>query len=130
MLLSSKDARIAFYLRDKVTGEECRASLGDELEVHQRTNLPERPDQMVQYAHFLRDRYADEGRDVSVFVYAVAELNSHPPSLFVDPDVDLAAQKRSLTYSWVYDMGEVEARQPLRGDLPDCSEWLPEPERL
>ena len=59
--------------------------------------MADRPVMILQFAHWLRDRYRDQGmEDVEVYADAWSSLNGRSHQRLIDPRVDLAAEKRSL----------------------------------
>ena len=51
-----------------------------------------KPEMLLHYAHWLRDRYAAEGKGkVRVYADVGKSVNGKPWRRFVDPDADLAA---------------------------------------
>jgi hypothetical protein len=62
-----------------------------------------RPDMILQFAQHLATRmHSDLGRPVEVRVDSTVSLNGRPPRPMIDPDVDLAAQRRSLAHAeWI-----------------------------
>ena len=55
------------------------------------------PDMVLQFAHYLRDRWRREGRgDAEVRVDAWVSLNARPRRRFIDPEVDLARVEDGL----------------------------------
>jgi hypothetical protein len=61
------------------------------------------PDYILQFAHFLAAEYARRGLGpVAVYADSQVQLNQHPARPIVAPDVDLAAQPRTLWPStWI-----------------------------
>lgn len=62
-----------------------------------------RPDMILQYAHYLRDRLGSElGREVEVRCDSRVSLNGRPFAPLIDPDIDLAAEPRTLSAArWI-----------------------------
>ena len=61
------------------------------------------PDMVLQFAHFLRDKYQSEfDVEVGVFVESYAALNGKGSRPFINPEVDLATVKRGYQHkTWV-----------------------------
>lgn len=68
--------------------------------------LSTQPDMVLEYAHRLRDEALAAGHgSVAVYADAWVSFNGRPSQRFVDPDVDLAAERRSLcAASWIVPM--------------------------
>lgn len=62
-----------------------------------------RPDMLLQFAHYIADIYREQmGEDVKVYAKVFVSLNGRVHQQFIDPDVDLAAQERTLKHvDWV-----------------------------
>jgi hypothetical protein len=69
----------------------------------QRFVMPYRPDMMLQFADHVASRLRAEGRErVGVRAYVKTSLNGRRPQLYLDPTVDIAAERRSLAHRpWV-----------------------------
>ncbi len=94
MMLRSKQGRGYFRVIDENgTIETIRPK--DLLSSRQERKLSTHPDMIVQFAHFLRDRYRQEGKTVSVFAEVEARLNNRPYQTYIDPSVDLAKEQWS-----------------------------------
>lgn len=81
------------------------------LTLYQQEKMSWYPDCMLQFAHHLRDEYRAKGFPAAqVFVEAWVSLNGRRHQLLVDPELDLAAEERSLApASWILPLQE-----PLR----------------
>jgi hypothetical protein len=103
MKLRSKVGEAIFVVADRETGERWIVDPRAELSETQVDAMAGRPDMILQYAHHLARRAASEGRsDVEVRADVTTSLNGRPPRRLVDPDVDLAAQRRGLRRSrWI-----------------------------
>lgn len=83
------------------------------------------PDMVLAFAHYLRDRWAQEGRgDVEVRVDAWVSLNGRPRRRFIDPTVDLGAIEDGLApYDWVLpgppELGFETTESPLAASDPE-----------
>ena len=75
-----------------------------------------RPDMILQFAHHLEDERRKAGHgQVEVRASVEASLNGRAPRLLIDPNVDLAAEPRTLKpASWI-----VPLTQPTRADGRD-----------
>ncbi|HEX6986808.1 MAG TPA: HTTM domain-containing protein [Planctomycetaceae bacterium] len=71
--------------------------VGSPLSPRQARTMATRPDLILQFAHFLRDRYAGhvEG-PVKVTASIQVSLNGRPPAYLIDPEADLAAVEPRL----------------------------------
>ena len=70
----------------------------------QLSKVTNRPDLLVQYAHYLKENLRDEGysEDVEIRIETWVSLNSREPQLLVDPNMDLSIQNRTMFHkTWV-----------------------------
>jgi hypothetical protein len=103
MKLRSKDCRGAFFVTDPVSGSTAIVTPDRYLEEHQVDKAIGRPDMILQFAHFLRDKWRERGYEqVEVRAKIRCSLNGRPFQVYVDPDVDLAAEERTLGHvRWI-----------------------------
>jgi len=102
MMLRAKAGTISFrVVRPSGATETVRPEAY--LTRRQTQKLADQPDLILQFAHFLAADYARRGLGpVQVFADSYLILNRRPMQPLVRPDVDLAAQPRSLAlYSWI-----------------------------
>ena len=81
---------------------------------------------MVQFAHILADTYRKErGQDIEVYVWSKLDLNGRPMLQFIDPTVNLVAEKRTLGHQdWIIPLDQA---QPV--DPPVVPRCPPRPKR-
>jgi hypothetical protein len=110
MKLRSKDTTGALFIVVEETGERIRVRALDHLTVRQIAKMRSRPDMLLQYAHFLADEYTGRG-EVAVHAHIFAGLNGRPVTRFIDPDVDLSEEPRTLRrVEWVLPL---DGRNPI-----------------
>ncbi len=67
------------------------ANIGTPLSSRQARTMATRPELILQFAHFLRDKYLDAGLGpVKVMANVQVSLNGRPPQHLIDPEADLA----------------------------------------
>lgn len=93
MMLRTKSGTVKVTIKDKKTGEETRVDIYSDLTTKQRRGLATKPDYMWQYAQRLKKQYASQGKDVAVYFDAKMSVNKRPLAPFIDPNVDLGAEK-------------------------------------
>ncbi|MEM6297833.1 MAG: HTTM domain-containing protein [Bacteroidota bacterium] len=90
VMLMEKAGTATFYVKDGKTGREGAVRNSDFLNPHQEKQMPMQPDLILQYAHYLKDHYTQQGmQNPSVRAEAWVTLNGLPAQLLVDPTVDL-----------------------------------------
>jgi vitamin K-dependent gamma-carboxylase len=117
MRLRTKRGELKVLVTDPAPGETRRVQLTDHLTPRQITKMSARPDMILQYVHFLRDRLEASGvRDPVIKVEARMSLNRRPFQLAVDPEVNLAAEpKRLISHApWLLQLDE----SAVPGSLP------------
>lgn len=104
MLLRDKEAETVFFVHDPDSGESWRVEPLEFLSVPQTRAMEVRPDMILQFAHYLRDRGIHSGREnVEVRVRAMVSFNGKPHAQIIDPSTDLAqVNSRSMNHSdWI-----------------------------
>jgi len=75
----------------------------DFLTSFQEKQMSFQPDFILEYAHYLRDHFEQQGhKNVEVYVESYVALNGRRSQPFVDPNVDLARKKESFKHKdWI-----------------------------
>ncbi|PHN03632.1 hypothetical protein CRP01_25575 [Flavilitoribacter nigricans DSM 23189 = NBRC 102662] len=107
MMLRSKQGRGHFRVEDDRGMKEI-VRPQEFLSDRQERKLYTHPDMILQFAHFLHDRYEREGKPVAVFAEIEARLNDRPYQTYIDPSVDLAKEEWSHTKpsDWILPLAE------------------------
>lgn len=113
MKLRSKRGDTTFHLLDRENGRYWRADQKLDLNRKQRRVMACRPDMILQYAHFLADRYETiRGHRPEVRVTALCSLNGRAKQNLIDPDRNLAEVPRTLKHAdWILPL-----TTPLKAD--------------
>lgn len=90
MMLRSRAGITSYKVVDKSTGETIAVKLEDYLTDKQIGPARSKPDFMWQFAQRLKRIYAEEGRDVSVYVSSNVSINGGKTAKLIDSSVDLA----------------------------------------
>ncbi len=61
------------------------------------------PDFIIEYAHFLGNHFTLQGhKNIEVYADSFVALNGRRSKRFIDPNINLMKEKRSLIhYSWI-----------------------------
>ena len=61
------------------------------------------PDFIIEYAHFLGNHFTFQGhKNIEVYADSFVALNGRRSKRFIDPNINLMKEKRSLKhYSWI-----------------------------
>ncbi len=104
MMLRSKRGKGHFIVKDGVTGKEERVNPLHFLTPKQRHKLYTHPDMILQFAHFIRDKYEAQGmQNVEIYAKIDAKLNDRRYQKYIDETVDLAKVEWSFlkTKKWI-----------------------------
>ena len=97
MKLRDKEAAARFLATDSLSGRTFEVDWRRELATWQYEEMSIRPDMILQFAHHLSARLAQEqGHAVGVRAIVLASLNADPPRPLVDASVDLSTRSRTL----------------------------------
>ena len=97
MLLLERNATSEFVVTDPNVGTTVRIDPIQFLTPKQVSKMGPRPDMILQFAHHLAAVLPRAGpKPLQVRARVSVSLNDRKPQLLVDPNVDLAAEKRSL----------------------------------
>ena len=121
MMLRKQSTHGYFYVTDSNTGRTNRVAPNDFLTPLQMVRIYWHPDTVLQSAHYLTETMPRMGsKPLTVEARIFVSVNGRRPELFVDPNVNLAAESRSLLPPrWV-----LPTHEPLPPPGQDFSEDL------
>ena len=93
MMLRGKSGSSKFKVVEKGTSDTIMINNADYLGTKQLRSIGSKPDMIWQFAQRLEEKYKKEGKEVEVYVESRVSVNGSPYQTFIDPKVDLAAQK-------------------------------------
>lgn len=93
MKLTAKSGKAVFYVAELPGGKPQVFDINTLYTPYQIRKMSPRPDMIWQAAQQIKQEYEKKGKNVAVYVTAIARLNSHPKRLIIDPKADLAAAK-------------------------------------
>jgi len=97
MKLRDKEAMLRIYVTDPRTGQTWEVSPAVDLSSRQIDEMSTRPDMVLQYAHYLADRFSAAGQARPIIrVDQQVSLNGRPYQPLIDPAVNLAEIPISL----------------------------------
>ena len=119
MMLRDQSLQGYFYVTDPNRGRTLQVNPARFLSAGQMARINWQPDMVVQFAHYLADVMPRLGpKPLTVEARLFVSINGRKPELFVDPNVDFAAERRSLLRPrWL-----LPSRQPLPPPGKDLSE--------
>ena len=102
VMLMEKAGYAQFTVKDQM-GKQTVVNNTEFLTPLQEKMMSTQPDMLLQYAHFLRDYYAQHGFvEPRVYVDSYVALNGRLGRPLVDPTTDLAAENESLAHkTWI-----------------------------
>ncbi|WP_428323871.1 HTTM domain-containing protein [Nitrosopumilus sp.] len=104
MKLRDKDTVfIEFTATDPSTGRSWVVDHDEDLTQRQESKMSTRPDMILQYSHFLAEKYRNQGYDdIEIRVDMMSSVNGRDYQKLIDPDVDLTKEPRTLLpKSWI-----------------------------
>lgn len=112
MMLRNKRGEAHFWVENKKSGKKRYIYAKGFLTQRQYNSMVGKPELILQFAHFLRNRYKSKGEEVAVYASSLISLNGRPPQEIVRPGTDLAQEKRSLLpYPWIMNLKELQVAQ-------------------
>ncbi len=93
MMLRGKSGRVAFKVVEKGTSDTIFVDKADYLSPKQRRAIVSKPDMIWQFAQRLEEEYAEQGKDIEVYVEGKISVNGGPYKQLIDPNVDLAKEE-------------------------------------
>jgi Vitamin K-dependent gamma-carboxylase len=97
VMLMEKDGYIEFYVKDKMTGKQFIEYPKKYLSPLQERMMDTQPDMILQYAHFLADKYEHKlNHPVAVYVDDYVSLNQKAGQTYIDPKIDLSKEQDSF----------------------------------
>lgn len=106
MKLRDKKGEAVFYVSSPANGKLWRIYPSAHLTPRQSRKMVTQPEMILQYSHFLASEKAKEGyKDVEVRAHVAVSLNGRKPQLLVDPSVNLAAKRPTISAAtWIMPM--------------------------
>lgn len=103
VMLMEKTGTAFFYVRDPQTVQEVEVNNRNYLTVNQEKMMATQPDMILQYAQVLQQDFAQRGiPEAEVRAEIYVSMNGRGSRLFIDPTVNLAAEKESfLPKPWI-----------------------------
>jgi vitamin K-dependent gamma-carboxylase len=115
MKLGFKTAMLPrFYATDPKTGETHPLAYERNVSLRQLELMAGHPDMLLQFSRFLADELEemDYGR-MEIRVVTAVSLNGRRPQMLIDPNIDLAAQPRTMNPKpWILPLTEPLRDQP------------------
>jgi len=116
MMLRSRAGHLVFWVEDKATGERNNYAYQELLSKKQNRNITNKPDFIWQMAQRIKQMEAEKGKDIAVFATCKVRINSGVFYDFIDPKVDLAAEKwhHFKHHDWILPSPEDYHKKPRK----------------
>ena len=102
VMLMEKAGYANFKVVDRANDEVFYVNNSDFLSSFQEKQMSFQPDFIVEYAHYLRDHFREEGKQVEVYVESYVALNGRKSQPYIDPSIDLTKVKDSFRHkNWI-----------------------------
>lgn len=95
MMLRSKTGYVSLKVVDNDTGTTTYIKPDKYTSKKQASRVATKPDMLWQFVQFLKKKYAEEGKNVSIYAEGRVRVNNHPYQKLFDPTVDLAQEEWS-----------------------------------
>ena len=103
MMLRTRYGKATITVVDKKDGTRFNVDLNEYLNRKQQGRMAAYPDFVWQFAQYLKKQHAKSGRDVAVYAETRVQVNNHPFSPLIDPEVDLGSEEWSAwkQHDWI-----------------------------
>jgi len=103
VMLMEKMGYTSFKIVDRVSNKYFYVDNKDFLTPFQEKQMSFQPDFIIEYAHFLGNHFTLQGhKNIEVYADSFVALNGRRSKRFIDPNINLMKEKRSLNhYSWI-----------------------------
>ena len=129
MMLRGKTAGVRYFITDLVSHETYMPNLRGIINVDQANRFTRDPEMIWQLAKYLaKEHAARTGRTPRVQALVLTSLNGRKPQLFIDPEVDLAAEpKYTRNRPWVLPLKEPLRSSPWKVPLVEWEKHVEMP---
>lgn len=101
VMLMEKAGKTFFYVTDEETGRSGEAMMDNDLTVNQEKMMSTQPDMIIQYAHFLKEKYQKLGiKNPKITVESYVTLNGEGSRLYINKYVDLTKVDDGFHHKW------------------------------
>ena len=103
VMLMEKAGSCTFFIKDKGADTPAMVDTCEHLTYLQQRMMATQPDMILQYAHFLKEKYRVEGQpEPEVYAESLVTLQGKRSRLLIDPQVNLAEISHSLKHkNWI-----------------------------
>lgn len=107
VMLIEKIGYTTFKIKDKKSGSAFMINNKDYLTPFQEKQMSFQPDFILEYAHYLGDKFSNNTNDIEVYTESFVALNGRPSQRFIDPKVNLYKEIESFkNKNWVLPLND------------------------
>ena len=107
VMLMDKVGYTTFKIKEKRSGDTFMVNNENFLTPFQEKQMSFQPDFILEFAHYLGDKFSDEFNEVEVYAESFVALNGRPSQRFIDPEVNLYAEVESFkNKTWVLPLND------------------------
>ena len=107
VMLMDKVGYTTFKIKEKRSGNTFMVNNENFLTPLQEKQMSFQPDFILEFAHYLGDKFSDEFNEVEVYAESFVALNGRPSQRFIDPEVNLYAEVESFkNKTWVLPLND------------------------
>ncbi len=101
VMLMEKGGKTFFYVTDLDTGKSGETMMDNDLTPNQEKMMATQPDMILQYAHFLKEKYIEQGiKNPKITAESYVTLNGSGSRLFINKYVDLTKVEDGFHHKW------------------------------
>lgn len=103
IMLIEKAAHLEYIIKDPHSHKQWIEHPEKYLTKNQAKQLSTQPDMILEFAHFLRDKYKKEGKHIEVYADSYCSLNGRASQIYVNPNVNLAQKDYTpfQAFDWI-----------------------------
>lgn len=107
VMLMEKAGYANFKIVNPETGSQFYINNSNFLTSFQEKQMATQPDFILEYAHYLAEKYQEKNQVIEVYVESYVALNGRSSQPFIDPNVNLVAAKESFKKKqWILPFGD------------------------
>ncbi len=105
VMLVEKTGLAIFTVKDPNTNKIWEVYPCEYLTPQQEKQMSFQPDMILQFAHFIEDKFREEHEDLEVYADVYVSLNGRSSTPYINPEIDLTKESYDLaTKDWVLPM--------------------------
>jgi hypothetical protein len=106
-MLIEKIGYTNFKIKSPNDGTSFMVDSSQHLTPFQLKQMSFQPDFILEFAHYLGEKYSTENNKVEVYADSFVALNGRPSKRFIDPDINLINEQESFKdKTWILPLGD------------------------